>query len=418
MKLEIQNIQSIKHAELDLKGFSVIVGKGNLGKSAIQRAFATVMFNDWKPNYLRHKTTTGKITWTDDNRHIEVIKGSRNTFIVNGVSYDKIGINIPEEYEKFGWTKLSTSNGSYPLQISEQTDPLFMVSYGDVENTRILNSAIKVDVYEEAARLSLYDKRQETSKLSDLTLDKQEITKEINTETKLRDKYNEMKSTYEEMLLIDKYKETIDKHNKIKQIQKLTNDFLTTLKQTEILEIFLDNLYYLEECVYNRAINKKRLKILDKLKQIKEYTENTKEKEELETRVGTSQKYINLTKDLEVLYGYLKNSKSKLKLENNITKWSEYVTTAEEAYYLIQFNSKLNQYNKAVKLKKFCESNLRVLSEIQKIQVEVRLIDEYVNKYRLRESELVSRDELIAGIENIGAELKEIGTCPLCGGVL
>lgn len=41
--LSINNFQSIKKAEFNFEGFSVICGKSNLGKSAIRRALQTIL---------------------------------------------------------------------------------------------------------------------------------------------------------------------------------------------------------------------------------------------------------------------------------------------------------------------------------------------------------------------------------------
>ena len=186
--LKVSNFQSIKQAELNLGGFTMITGASNLGKSAIRRAFATALYNDWSPSYIRHGNKETSITLTRDDNTIQIEKGSKNTFVVNGTAYNKIGTAVPEEYEKLGWLPLETQGETYRLNIATQLEPLFMIGTTDSENTRILNSALKVDIFEEAARLSNTDARSYETSAKEVKKDLENLNSEIKEiDTKLKD---------------------------------------------------------------------------------------------------------------------------------------------------------------------------------------------------------------------------------------
>lgn len=186
--ISISNFQSIKKAELNLGGFTMITGSSNLGKSAVRRAFATALYNDWSPSYIRHGNKETSITLTRDDNVIQIEKGSKNTFVVNGTAYNKIGTAVPEEYEKLGWLPLETQGETYRLNIATQLEPLFMIGTTDSENTRILNSALKVDIFEEAARLSNTDARSYETSAKEVKKDLENLNSEIKEiDTKLKD---------------------------------------------------------------------------------------------------------------------------------------------------------------------------------------------------------------------------------------
>ena len=110
LNISIKNFQSIKEANLNLSGFTVITGSSNLGKSAVRRAFATVLYNDWDASYVRDGFDGAEIKLERDGNIVKVEKEYRkdtikkNTFTVNGKSYDKMGRsneNLPDEYIEF-----------------------------------------------------------------------------------------------------------------------------------------------------------------------------------------------------------------------------------------------------------------------------------------------------------------------------
>jgi len=46
VKIRIKNFQSIEDLEIEVRGFTAITGKTNIGKSAIMRAISSAMLGD------------------------------------------------------------------------------------------------------------------------------------------------------------------------------------------------------------------------------------------------------------------------------------------------------------------------------------------------------------------------------------
>lgn len=106
LTLSIKNFQSIKEANLNLSGFTVITGSSNLGKSAVRRAFATVIYNDWDASYIRDGYKSAEIELERNENLIKVKKeykkkiSKENSFCVNGKIYEKMGDGLPDLIDK------------------------------------------------------------------------------------------------------------------------------------------------------------------------------------------------------------------------------------------------------------------------------------------------------------------------------
>ena len=162
LNLSIKNFQSIKEARLDLSGFTVITGSSNLGKSAVRRAFATVIYNDWDASYIRDGFESAEIELERDGNIVKVEKEYKNkviktnSFCVNEKVYEKMGDSLPDEYKELGWLTLKAQGKKYNLNIATQLEPLFMIGNSDTENTAILNNAFKMDAFEKASAEAEY----------------------------------------------------------------------------------------------------------------------------------------------------------------------------------------------------------------------------------------------------------------------
>ena len=142
LNISIKNFQSIKEANLNLSSFTVITGSSNLGKSAVRRAFATVLYNDWDASYIRDGYESAEIELERNENLIKVKKeykkkiSKENSFCVNGKIYEKMGDGLPDEYKELGWLALKAQGKKYKLNIATQLEPLFMIGNSDVENKK------------------------------------------------------------------------------------------------------------------------------------------------------------------------------------------------------------------------------------------------------------------------------------------
>lgn len=202
MTITIKNFQSIAQAELNFKGFVVICGKSDIGKSAIRRAVETILFNEWQKGYQRINTKQTEISLSKDGLDIKCVKSSKeNRWAINGNEIPKLNKDTPELPLKY----------SQDMNISTQLEPLFMVAYKDTENTKILNKVFGIDRLETAQYLCSLDLRrqkqilaQNKEALQDKSKDRDNLKQQVEKLKEFVAKLNENK----------KYKEAIENYIK------------------------------------------------------------------------------------------------------------------------------------------------------------------------------------------------------------
>jgi len=334
LTLSIKNFQSIKEARLDLSGFTVITGSSNLGKSAVRRAFATVIYNDWDASYIRDGYESAEIELERNENLIKVKKeykkkvSKENSFCVNGKIYEKMGDGLPDEYKELGWLALKAQGKKYKLNIATQLEPLFMIGNSDVENTTILNNAFKLDTFEKASaeagreakdfektvkvhQKDLSDKEEEL-RVVQRYLDRLESIKEIieklSTDYELIEQYIGTKRAYDEQK--PEYKRLLLESKIIDLTQKMM-----TIKN------YLDKVEELKRVKNEREIVAKVAKLLPMIELAKRYIEKTNEVREKEKRetltLNAKEKIDQLGEILSLVELKTKMNKAQENIEQN-----------------------------------------------------------------------------------------------------
>ena len=382
--IKIKDFQSIQNAELELTGFTVITGKSNLGKSAVRRAFGTLLFNDWQQNYVRKSKDNSIIIWDDTDKHIIVKKGKDNSYTVNGKEYPRVGNDVPLEYRDFGWEILETQGGNkYKLQVAKQLEPLFMVGYTDVENTRILNSALKVDLYEEAAKLANTDAQREKQSLKIIKEDIINLQSDLKIE---QEKFNNLDKNLKEIKEInEKYelgKRYIELINEKIKIEKDNQDTKIALYAISLLEKAKSNNRYLELarkvtlCQINKKLLRELTSKLQKIEIGKKYIELREEETQVENRKIDMKKIEVSSRKIEI--------------------GKKYIELKEE-----EINSRKRE---------------KALEDIDDIIFTLELSYKYLYKYNEKSQVELEIHKNTEKLENTKKQLTAIGVCPLCGG--
>ena len=271
-KLRIENFQSIEKQELLLKGFVAFTGKSNLGKSAVRRAIGAVLFNDWDKSFSREGTNLPTIVQfskeSNDGTPIYDIlmkkSDEHNDYTVTTSegkqNFSKVGKTIPEAITNLGYKVLDMGDFTLNLTTTKQTDPLFIVSYKQATNTKILNRLFNISKLENASQLVQRDLRStkiEQNKTIDLYNEKKnqltEIIEQYESTVTLRDK---VKTLIHKIELLTNYNSiSSDVESKTKQLNSTLDDInnkLTLIDKLKSLQLLL---------TYNELLN--QIKTLD-----------------------------------------------------------------------------------------------------------------------------------------------------------
>ena len=140
MKISIRDFQSLGQTEIEAKGLTVVVGRSNLGKSALVRAITAALFNRPGEDFIRINRTNAAVTIDGlptvqkTPMRIEWEKGHNlNQFTINNTLYKKVGADAPPVIAAAGYKDIFIGDKERGKgedirpQIAGQFDPPFLL---------------------------------------------------------------------------------------------------------------------------------------------------------------------------------------------------------------------------------------------------------------------------------------------------
>jgi len=167
MKISVKNFQSLESAEVEAEGLTVIVGRSNLGKSALIRAVTGALFNRPGAGFVRKGESKTRVELTDvpakDGPPLHVVweKGkSVNEFSVNGEPFTNVNRYAPQPLVDAGYRDLKLDDKeSIRPQVGGQLDPIFMLQLPGSTVSEILTRASRLDILLRASAACAKDLR-------------------------------------------------------------------------------------------------------------------------------------------------------------------------------------------------------------------------------------------------------------------
>lgn len=173
--IKVRNFQSLHKVDLELAGFTVIVGASSSGKSAFIRACQLLTQNKRGTAFITQGEQTAQVIAKTQNGTVS-IKRSNTSAGPNEYTI------IPENGEPQTWTKLHGETPEevtkflnippHKLNVASQFDPPYLLSDSAPEAARILGSLTNVHVIMKASQES---NKRKLSANADLKKDKQEL---------------------------------------------------------------------------------------------------------------------------------------------------------------------------------------------------------------------------------------------------
>lgn len=122
MKISIRNFQSIKNADIDIEGVTIITGKTNGGKTAIIRAIDEAVFNNGDDSHVRAGTDESSVSIEDAGHMFEYRRSAKRKSEKTSYSFDggdeirKVGRDqLPEVVDMLHISDVKMANGSHAL---------------------------------------------------------------------------------------------------------------------------------------------------------------------------------------------------------------------------------------------------------------------------------------------------------------
>lgn len=230
MKIRLRNFQSIVDAEIEVRGFTVVTGQNNAGKSALMRALAGLFQNASSDAFVRHGEDHFIVDVSfDDGKSVTWKKGPKvkPTYVVDGYTIHP-GRQVPDEVSAMGIRPIYA--GTVPLwpQVAPQfSGQLFLV---DQPGSVIAESVADVDKVSNltgALRLSESDKRSASTLLKTRRSDRDGASRDLA-------RYDDVESYISRMEQIEvAVLASEEQHRRIQSIEQLRRSLLSAKSEVD-----------------------------------------------------------------------------------------------------------------------------------------------------------------------------------------
>jgi len=161
--VRISSFQSVEDVELEIRGFTCITGKSNIGKSAIVRAIAGALQNAPVVGDVRKGAKFCSVTIKSENWGFRWEKGEKGggTYYFDGNNkiFDKIGQGQIEEIVKLGFGTVKVGDDTIEPWLAPQWEPIFLLNRSGPAVTDFISGVSRLHVLQDAIVLSLRGKK-------------------------------------------------------------------------------------------------------------------------------------------------------------------------------------------------------------------------------------------------------------------
>lgn len=183
LRIKIEDFQSIKNADLEVDGFTVITGSNNSGKTAVIRAVRGAVSNAGGASFVRHGASHtsvslefqegGRLIWQKGDRGI-------NRYQIDGKPFDNIGRTVPEEVERKGIIPVQVGDKKLWPQIASQiVGQVFLLDEMGWVVAEAISDITRVTALNKALKNAESDRRRANTELKIRQQDHQIIKKEL-----------------------------------------------------------------------------------------------------------------------------------------------------------------------------------------------------------------------------------------------
>jgi DNA repair ATPase RecN len=261
MLVKVQNFQSIKQAEVEVKGLTVITGENSIGKSALARAFNGVFTNLRGNAHVRNGETHSSVCVVfGDGNEVQWEKGKKvNKYLVNGKEISKVGSGVPDEVKDLGVRSVEVDGRELYPQIAKQFKSIFLI---DLPPSALSSALSDVDVIQQLEKASTHA-RSEVRDIKSRTKIKREDLETAQTNLQLYEGFDYSKlEVYErekdKKENAEKMLQEIEVLDRKKRILSVAERFLSPVRDVEIPTPNFDKFSQIDEAV---RIKKRKIKL-------------------------------------------------------------------------------------------------------------------------------------------------------------
>jgi DNA repair ATPase RecN len=227
IEVEVTNYQSIAHAKFVIDGFTTLVGRNSLGKSAALRAVNAALTNQQGMDFIRWGERFCEVHLKMEDLEILWHKEENNNYyeINKKEVYDKIGKDDPpKKILDAGFKQLKISGQKINLNYADQFNPLFLVDKMDSKGADLLTSVYGLDRLYKAIDLCNKEQRENKDELRMREKDLDLVDKDLERFKNFSSIKKATESLHENKTVIDGSEKSLQSiREKYIKIQELIN---------------------------------------------------------------------------------------------------------------------------------------------------------------------------------------------------
>jgi energy-coupling factor transporter ATP-binding protein EcfA2 len=225
LDVQIKDFQSLKDVKLRVEKFTVLIGRNNLGKSAVARALRGVAKN--KGDATRIGSKFNEVTLSDETFKIIRKKGpNHNDYQIKRTDqevaeYTKVNRDVPSEIAELGFKSIQVGRDKVLVQFPNQFEKIFLLDRPASVVAEVLSKISNIEVINQALRLANRDRKQKESLLKIRRIDLEKTKQRLTHFDQIGDLN----------ILSAEIKELKQKHTEIEQVLTRLEAYLLKLKE-------------------------------------------------------------------------------------------------------------------------------------------------------------------------------------------
>ena len=144
IKLRATNFQSIKDAEIDVDGFTLLVGETSAGKSAFLRSLVASTCNKFRSGFVRYGEKELGTSFEADGHTFTTSKSDNGgtTMVLDDTTFTKMGRDVPKEIADFlNIGNLEVSDSKFNLNVHPQFQKPLLLEFSQKKVMEILSTS-------------------------------------------------------------------------------------------------------------------------------------------------------------------------------------------------------------------------------------------------------------------------------------
>lgn len=245
-KIHVRDFQSLEKIDIEINGFTAILGQNNTGKSALVRAIYAAFTNgSGSETFIRHGAKECLVSLVyPSGEEIVWEKGSgKNNYSLNGKKWEKVGREVPEEILSLGIAPVVVTDKKIWPQFALQVEgQIFLLDKSSSFIAEAISDTKKVSQYLFAIKNADSDLKRKKIERELKSEDKAEVEKSLEKFQGFEEIKKSLQGIIEKESLLEKKQQEFDKKKSLRDTYQTNITQQIHIKESLFSNIDVDSL--------------------------------------------------------------------------------------------------------------------------------------------------------------------------------